>query len=166
METFKTIVQTGSFFLFILLSLLMFIAFSNMFKLNRKINRLKRRYDNILKGKGELNLEEILLSHSEDLDKILISQEQIKSRQDTIESLMEKSIQKVGYYKYDAFPELRNKLSFSLVLMDNKDDGIIITSIYGRDNTVTFSKRIEQGKVSEEISEEEKIAMNMAFKTK
>ena len=96
METFKTIVQTGSFFLFILLALLMFIAFTNIFKLNRKINRLKRRYDNILRGRGELNLEEILLSHSKDLDKVIISQEQIKQRQDALESVITKTVQKVG----------------------------------------------------------------------
>ncbi|WP_300409180.1 DUF4446 family protein [Lagierella sp.] len=166
METFKTIVQTGSFFLFILLAFLMFVAFSNMFKLNRKVNRLKRRYDNILKGRGELNLEEILLAHSEDIEKIVISQGQIKSRQEQLEDVIKNSIQKVGYHKYDAFPELRNKLSFTLVLMDRDDTGLMLTSIYGRDSSVTFSKRIERGKVTEEISQEEQIALERALKTK
>lgn len=164
METFKTIVQTGSFFLFILLAFLMFIAFTNIFKLNRKINRLKRRYDNILRGRGELDLEEILLSHSEDLDKVIISQEQIKQRQDALESVITKTVQKVGYVRYDAFPELRNRLSFSLVLLDGKENGVIFTSIYGRDNSVTFSKVVEKGKVVEDLSEEEKSALEIALK--
>lgn len=165
METFKTIVQTGSFFLFILLAFFMFVAFSNIFKLNKKINRLKKRYDNILKGKGELNLEEVLVAHSEDIDKIKSDIGTIASAQEIIKSDVSKSIQKVGFHKYDAFPELRNRLSYTLVLLDSYNNGIMITSIYGRESSVSFSKEIEKGRAKANISDDEKIALDKALNT-
>lgn len=163
MENFKTIVQTGSFFLFIILSVLVVIAFSNIFKLNKKINRLKKRYDNILRGRGELDLEEVLVAHSDELENFRKELDSVTASQNTIKNDMALSIQKVGFHKYDAFPDLSNKLSYSLVLLDSKDDGVILTSIYGRESSVTFSKRIEGGASKESISGEEKVALDRAL---
>lgn len=163
MENFKAVVQTGSFFLFILLAVLLVVAFSNIFKLNKKINRLKKRYDNILKGRGELNIEEVLVAHSEDLESFRKELSSITASQNKIKNDMALAIQKVGFHKYDAFPDLSNKLSYSLVLLDSQDNGVILTSIYGRESSVTFSKRVEGGNSKESISDDEKVALERAL---
>lgn len=50
----------------LLLSLACFYIASN---LNTKLNRLRRRYDTLLRGHGELNMEEFLLALSDELEK-------------------------------------------------------------------------------------------------
>lgn len=165
METFKMIVQTGSFFLFILLALLMIVAFSNIVKLNKKINRLKKRYDNILKGKGEMDIEEVLLSYGKDLDDVKNDVDSIMSIQERIKKDISLSIKKVGIHNYDSFPELKNKLSYTLVLLDSENNGFMITSIYGRESSVSFSKTVKNGTVKVNISDDEKIALNKALGT-
>lgn len=165
METFKMVVQTGSFFLFILLALLMIVAFSNIVKLNKKINRLKRRYDNILRGKGEMDIEEVLLSYGKDLDDIKNDVDSIMSIQERIKKDISLSVKKVGIHNYDSFPELKNKLSYTLVLLDSENNGFMITSIYGRESSVSFSKTVKNGTVKVNISDDEKIALNKALGT-
>lgn len=165
METFKMVVQTGSFFLFILLALLLIVAFSNIIKLNKKINRLKKRYDNILRGKGEMDIEEVLLSYGKDLDNVKNEVDSILSIQERIKKDITLSVKKVGIHNYDSFPELKNKLSYTLVLLDSENNGFMITSIYGRDSSVSFSKTVKNGTVKVNISDDEKIALNKALDT-
>ncbi len=165
METFKMVVQTGSFFLFILLALLLIVAFSNIIKLNKKINRLKKRYDNILRGKGEMDIEEVLLSYGKDLDNVKNEVDSILSIQERIKKDISLSVKKVGIHNYDSFPELKNKLSYTLVLLDSENNGFMITSIYGRDSSVSFSKTVKNGTVKVNISDDEKIALNKALDT-
>lgn len=165
MEVFKTIVQTGIFFLFIILTLLMFLAFSNTVKLNKRVKRLKKRYDIILRGQGELNLEEVLVEHAKDIDSI--KKDLIKSsmKQEKASIELSKSIQRVGFYKYDAFSYLQNKLSYTLVLLDSDNNGVMLTNIYGRESSNSFAKKVENGKVLGNTSNDEKIALNKAITT-
>lgn len=165
MEVFKTIVQTGIFFLFIILTLLMLLAFSNIVKLNKRVKRLKKRYDIILKGQGELNLEEILLLHSKDIDGIKEDLAKLSIKQEKANIELAKSIQRIGFHKYDAFSYLQNKLSYTLVLLDSDNNGVMLTSIYGRESSHSFAKKVENGKVLGNISDDEKIALNKAIIT-
>ncbi len=165
MEAFKSIVQTFSFFLIIILAILIIVAFSKILQVNRKVNRLKKRYDNILNGRGELDIEELLLAHTEEIDSIREELSKISGENARLEKNVSLSIQKVGFHKYDAFPDLSNKLSYTLVLLDSFDNGVMITSIYGRENSVSFSKKIEKGISKVDISDDEKIALNRALST-
>ncbi|WP_100065323.1 DUF4446 family protein [Miniphocaeibacter massiliensis] len=165
MEALKSVVQTFSFLLFIILTILMIVAFSKILQVNRKVNRLKKRYDNILNGRGELNIEEVLLAHTEEIEAIRGDLGKISGEQTRLNKNLAYSLQKVGFHKYDAFPDLSNKLSYTLVLLDSFDNGIMITSIYGRENSLSFSKRIEKGIAKMDISDDEKIALNRALST-
>ena len=162
-EGFKTFLQTANLLLLIILIILVIVAFSNIFKMNRKINRIRKRYDNILKGRGELSLEALLLDHGEDIDRHEKVIKELIDNQNIIHSRVQLSLQKVGFYKYNAFPDLTNELSYTLVLLDNLNDGIMITSIYGRDQSTSFSKKIRAGKADVELSQEEKIALDKAL---
>lgn len=36
--------------------------------LNRRINRLRKRYDKLLRGRGEINMEELVSMHSKEIE--------------------------------------------------------------------------------------------------
>lgn len=163
LEGFRLFVQTASFFLFILLALFMILAYSRLFQLNTKINRLKRRYDRLLRGQGELNIEELLKAQGEELDETKDKLKSIHQAQKEMVSKVNFSIQKLGYYRYDAFPDSSNELSYTLVLLDSFNNGIMITSLYGREQSTSFGKYIRDGKSKIKLSDEEKHALNMAL---
>lgn len=162
-EGIKTFLQTANLILLILMIILMLLAFTNLSRMNRKVNRLRKRCDNMFRGSGDINIEELLLEYGEDIDKHENLIEELINNENIIHSKVQLSLQKVGFYKYNAFPDLTNELSYTLVLLDNLDNGVMITSIYGREQSTSFSKRIIKGEVESDISGEEKIALDNAI---
>lgn len=79
-----------------------------------------------------------------------------------MEDYMSFSIQKVALYRYDAFDSLSNKLSYSLVLLDEHNDGVILTSIFGRNGSSMYAKNVKAGKSETPLSPEEEKALQMA----
>lgn len=163
LEGFRLFVQTASFFLFIILALFLIAAYSRLFYLNKKINRLKRRYDQLLRGKGEIDIEELIRSHGEELDEYRKRMEESVRMQKEMSTKVQFSLQKLGFVRYDAFPDSNNELSYTLVLLDTFNNGIMITSLYGREQSTSFAKYIRDGKSGIKFSDEEKQALKMAI---
>ena len=70
---------------------------------------------------------------------------------------------KIGLVKYDAFKEMSGKLSFSLALLTENHDGIIISSMHSREGCYTYCKEISNEESYYILSEEEKLALNVAI---
>ena len=256
----------------VVVSLLVLYLSYKVINTNHKLNRLSKRYDLLLRGRGELKLEDLLKSHSKDLEigvkkikaleynytkmskenksnytnlnkrldnsneetvkmlqdkiqeensqlqadfnsfnhtinkrveelgsnlnedirqlektsfdsyktlddqytdlknkmdhKIKVENERITDKIDReIKNIRENvslSIQKVSLYKYDALENQSGNLSFSLVLLDGFNSGVIITSINGRDASYTYSKEIKNGEPLADLSPEETKALDKA----
>ena len=71
------------------------------------------------------------------------------------------AIQHVALHKYNALQNQSGDLSFTLVLLDRMKNGILMTSINGRDASYTYSKEVKNGKCVSEASPEEKEALKM-----
>ena len=72
---------------------------------------------------------------------------------------MEKSYQKVGIVKYDAFNEMGGKLSFALAMLDNNNTGWILNAMHSREGCYTYVKEIVKGESYIELAEEEAAAL-------
>ena len=64
-------------------------------------------------------------------------------------------LQNVKLIRYDAFDAMGGEMSYSLLLSDAKRDGILLTSIYGRDESRCYAKDIKAGKSSYPLADEE-----------
>ena len=76
------------------------------------------------------------------------------------------TFQKLGLVKYDAFNEMGGKLSFSLAMLNERNDGYIINAMHSREGCYTYIKEIIDGNSIIALSEEEKEALEMAMKSK
>ena len=76
---------------------------------------------------------------------------------------MTKAITKVGMVRFNPFNEVGGDQSFSIALLDSNNDGIIVTSHYGRDMNRVYSKTIAKGKSSSALSKEEQEAIKKAL---
>ena len=90
----------------------------------------------------------------------------IKSNYKSLEKQLNECFQNIGIVKYDAFDDVGSKLSFAIALLDNKDNGFIINSVYGRSSSNVYAKRIENGNSLQTLSEEEISALNKAKELK
>lgn len=73
------------------------------------------------------------------------------------------NLQRYAMVRFRAFPEVGSDLSFSLALLDGNSNGIIITSLFGRDQTRVFGKTIQGGKSEYRLSPEEEQALREAI---
>ena len=61
------------------------------------------------------------------------------------------------------FPQMGGKLSFSLAMLDEKNNGYIINSVHGSDGCYTYSKEIRAGKCDLVLGTEEQKALGIAM---
>ena len=72
-------------------------------------------------------------------------------------------VQHFALVRYDAFPDVTGQQSFSLAFLDGGDNGIIISSIFGRSTSRTFGKMIVGGQPEQALSDEEQEALLKAL---
>jgi Protein of unknown function (DUF4446) len=77
--------------------------------------------------------------------------------------LTDDSIRQVGLVRFDAFEDMGGRLSFSAALLDGHGDGVVITSINGRQDTRCYAKRVLGGASAHNLSDEERQAIHEAL---
>ena len=95
----------------------------------------------------------------------LISEESEKNRKDIkdIQRRMAYCYQKMGLVKYDAFNQMGGKLSFCLVLLNDKNNGFLLNSVHSSDGCYSYTKRVKDGDSQIALSNEEKVAVERAI---
>ncbi len=86
-----------------------------------------------------------------------------RSKIEKIEKQMNSTFQKVGLVKYDALNEMGGKLSFSLALLTENNDGFIINAMHTREGCYTYIKEVIAGKPVPILGNEEREALDMAI---
>jgi hypothetical protein len=81
------------------------------------------------------------------------------------ESMIEGAVGHVGLVRYDAFEDVGGRLSFSCALLDGLGNGVVVTSINGRQDTRVYAKPITEGRSQYNLSIEEEEAIRQAIET-
>ncbi len=114
------------------------------------------------KKKTPENLKEILASF-EDLKKNF---KKLSAELDSLKKESQFSIQKVGIVRFNPFSEVGSDQSFSVALLDNNDNGVVITSLYAREGNRVYGKPILNCQSQYLLSQEEKQAIEKAKQQK
>jgi len=72
------------------------------------------------------------------------------------------NVQKVGIIRFNPFSDVGSDQSFSLALLDEDDNGVVITSLYTREENRVYGKPIKNGQSEYSLSDEEKKAIEKA----
>ncbi len=128
----------------------------------KRTGKLKRRLDKFLLGKEGNSLEEDIRELYEDNKFLKNSTEKNRDDIRTIFKRMESVFQKMGLVKYDAFNQMGGQLSYSLVLLDENDNGFIINSVHSTEGCYSYSKEIRNGENNISLSAEEAEALAIA----
>lgn len=73
------------------------------------------------------------------------------------------AITKFSVVHFNAFPGVTGSISFSLAMLNNKNNGIILTSLYGHDSCNTYIREINDGKSEIYLLKEETAALEAAI---
>jgi uncharacterized protein YlxW (UPF0749 family) len=119
------------------------------------------------KGSGRLSddrqVVQLLSQHDQTIARLKAAVRQLAGQQRSQAETMMGAVQRIGLIRYDAFEDMGGHLSFSAALLDAGGDGIVITSINGRQDTRCYAKPVEAWTSRHNLSEEEEAAIQQAL---
>ncbi len=121
----------------------------------------------------KVKINKIFRSDSMDIEKVLV---ELRANQDAaekeivamharikiLENALPKDIRRVGLVRYNPFSDAGGDQSFALALLNEDKDGVVISSLYGRELNRVYAKQIEKGSSKYQLTEEEKTAIQNA----
>ncbi len=69
--------------------------------------------------------------------------ERLQERIARLEGYAEKDISLAGFLRFDAFNDAESGLSYALALLNRRGDGVVLSSIYSREDSRTYGKAVE-----------------------
>ena len=72
------------------------------------------------------------------------------------------ALRNLAVVRYDAFGDMGGHLSWSLALLDDHGNGVLLTSIHGRNDARTYAKAITDWSCEQQLSPEEEEALEHA----
>ena len=127
------------------------------------ISKMKKTGKKFMQGKNAMSLEQEITGLFEDNKFIKNAIEKNKKDIRNLYKNFESAFQRVGIVKYDAFNQMGGKLSFSLALLDENNNGFILNSVHSTDGCYSYTKEIENGVCKISLGEEEEKALNIAM---
>ena len=129
-----------------------------------KLSSLNKKYKKFLEklGNGN-NIEEDLETYMYRVEKVEKQNAEIANYVKTLDEDLTRCIQKVGIVRYNAFKDTGSDLSFTLALLDEHNDGVVLNGIYSREMSNIYAKPVKNGESSYTMSEEEKLAVQKAM---
>ena len=122
--------------------------------------RAVKNYNELTQGVSDKTLSEVLNSFIADQKAIRKDHAQVLGEVSGLKKDSLKFIQKIGLVRFNPFSDTGGDQSFVIALLDSKDNGVVITSLYARTGTRWYVKKIEAGKsIQYELSNEEKEAI-------
>ncbi len=127
------------------------------------VNKVKKKYKKFMSDADGRSLEEKINDRLKQINTIEEMNIENRSKIEKIEKQMNSTFQKVGLVKYDALNEMGGKLSFSLALLTENNDGFIINAMHTREGCYTYIKEVIAGKPVPILGNEEREALDMAI---
>jgi hypothetical protein len=72
------------------------------------------------------------------------------------------ALRHLAVVRYDAFGDMGGHLSWSMALLDDGGDGVVLTSIHGRSEARTYAKNVASWSSDQQLSPEELEAVKFA----
>jgi len=126
------------------------------------VSRLNQRINQITGGVEGGDLEEILSHHLETVHQVARDLDELAARMAIVESAARHHFTKQGLVRFNPFPDTGGNQSFALVLLDESDDGVIVSSLHSRTGTRIYAKAVNAGKADTSLSTEEQEAIDEA----
>lgn len=80
-----------------------------------------------------------------------------------LDRVVARAVRRIGLVRYDAHEDIRGELSFALCMLDNRNNGVLITSVYDLDVCRVFVRGILNGRAQHDLMPEEAEALTQAL---
>jgi hypothetical protein len=126
--------------------------------------RLAKIKKTFFTGTTGIDLESVILLLKEESKESQDRQDALEQVLIQLQKTLSLAVQKVGLVRFNPFSDGGGNFSFSLAMLDAQNTGVVVTSMYGREQNRIYTKKIENGKCESQLTDEEQQAVNIANK--
>ncbi len=109
------------------------------------------------------NVVAVLRNLTERVDALESFAEQAGGRLADLERRLPFTVSRTGVVTYDAFGNISGHLSRSIALLSERGDGLVLSVLATREETLFFAKEVREGRGVEQLSPEEAAAVERAL---
>ena len=142
------------------LGVVVVILLALLINLYMKVSYMKKRYRKMMTGADGANLERML----NEIQAVSDENAAIKRENERLDNLLQLAITRVGVVRFRAFDDMGSDLSYAVALLDSYNDGVILTSIFGREDSRSYVKPVEKGQSTYQLMPEEQQALDEAMR--
>jgi hypothetical protein len=122
----------------------------------------EKRLKRFFLGKKAKDLEDTILILETEIKNLSKARENFEKELSVMNSKLKKSIRGLEVIRFNPFPDQGSNQSFAIGMLNEENDGLVISSLYSRDRMSVFAKPIKSGQSLYELSAEEKEALEKA----
>jgi Protein of unknown function (DUF4446) len=131
--------------------------------LQRSEAQLRRRLRRVLPAGESSGIDEILDRQLKRMDGLAERIDALNKLHHELESLSQRTIQKVAVIRYNPFADTGGDQSFAIALLDSLGNGVVLSSLHSRTDTRVFAKAVQGGRSKYQLSDEEQDAIKKAL---
>jgi Protein of unknown function (DUF4446) len=128
----------------------------------RRFQAVLDSHDALLAGGGATRATERLAALDHAAAQAASDRNALLARLEALERIARGEVPRVGFVRYNAFHDVGSDLSYALALLNRDGDGVVLSSIYSREETRTYGKAVTGFKPAQDPSEEELAAIAAA----
>jgi len=125
--------------------------------------RLLRQYRELTTGTSGGNLETILNDHIAHVHETTARVEDLSQLAQRLEKAAYFSLQHLGVVRFNPFQDTGGDQSFAVALVDGHGNGVVLSSLHGRDATRIYAKPLKRWESTHALTDEEKQAIALAY---
>ena len=149
-----------------LLFLVDILLIVGIFTLFRQLSLMRRNVTILKRGVEGSSLVDKVASQAIQIEDLYSLLDEQAAQKDYLTEVLAGTLQRFSVVRYDAFEDMGGKLSYSVTMLDENGDGVIFTSIYGRNENRTYAKAVRMGNSSHVLSREEAESLHRALSAK
>ena len=158
------LIQNNLLIILVLLIILLLILLAWNIFLYSQLQTIKKKQAILFAGKKVKNLEELLLSQAKSLQLLDKDIQELYNISNQINNLAFKGFHKIGLVRFNPFKDVGGNQSFSIALLNGKNDGVTLSSLFTREGARIYSKAITDGQSEKHpLTKEEKEAIKKAL---
>ena len=128
------------------------------------VSSLKSRYNTMMVGEESgTSIEKMLLDHIAETRQVAEENAKLREENARIDALLQTALTRVGVVRFSAFQDMGSDLSYAVAMLDAKNDGVVFSSIFAREDSRTYVKPIEGGQSKYTMTKEEEQAVKDAI---
>ena len=120
------------------------------------IVKTEKRLKKFFLGKKAKDLENTIVIFEEDISKIKSAKEKTEQEIININQKLKKSIRGLETLRFNPFADQGSNQSFTIGMLNETGDGVVLSSLYSRDRMSIFAKPIKNNQSEYELTKEEK----------